>query len=137
MTWKIALPLAPMVLAAAALLTAAAPVAAKSPLEPKPAARGQCFWAHRVNGFASNDDRVVNIRVGVRDVYQFEMLGRCQDLDWNHQIALVSRGSSYICTGLDAEIISRTDIGPQRCAVKNIHKLTPAEIAALPKRARP
>lgn len=132
MTWKIALPIV-----AAALLTAAAPVAAKSPLEPKPASRGQCFWTHQVNGFASNDDRVVNIRVGVRDVYQFEMFGRCDDVDWNHEIALVSRGSSYICSGLDAEIISPTDIGPRRCPVRNIHKLTPEEIKALPKRARP
>ena len=133
MTWKIALPLA-----AAALLTVAAPVAAKSPLEPaKPAAARQCFWAHSVNGFAASDEKLVNIRVGVKDIYQFEMFGRCDDVDWNHEIALVSRGGSYICTGLDAEIISQTAIGPRRCAVKTIHKLTPDEIKALPKRGRP
>ena len=132
MTRKIAL-----AVAAAALITTAAPVAAKSPLEPRPASRGQCFWTHQVNGFASNDDRVVNIRVGVRDVYQFEMFGPCPDIDWNQRIALVSRGGSNICTGMDAEVITRTAIGPQRCPVRSVRKLTPEEIAALPKRARP
>jgi hypothetical protein len=133
MTWKIAIPLA-----AAALLTAAAPVAAKSPVEgTKSGSRGQCFWTRSVNSFASNDNRIVNIRVGVKDVYQFEMFGRCDDVDWNHRIALVSRGSSYICTGLDAEIISPSSIGPHRCPVRNIRKLTAEEIKALPKGARP
>jgi hypothetical protein len=58
-------------------------------------------------------------------------------VDWAQHIALISRGSDYICSGIDAEIVTPSPIGPQRCAVRNIHKLTPAEIAALPKRARP
>jgi hypothetical protein len=134
MTPKIAL-----TLAAAALLTAAVPVAAKSPLEdgkPKPA-RSQCFWTRQANGFASNDNRIVNVRVGVKDVYQFEMFGRCEDVDWSNRIALVSRGSGYICSGMDAEIVTRSSLGPQRCAVRNMHKLTPEEVKALPKHARP
>lgn len=133
MMWKIALSVA-----AAAVLTAAAPVAAKSPLEDgKAPARKQCFWTRQVNGFASNDNRIVNVRVGVNDIYQFEMFGRCEDVDWNNRIAIVSRGSDYICTGLDAEIISPSTIGPQRCPVKTVRKLTPEEVKALPKRARP
>ena len=138
MTWKIALSIA-----AVALLTAAAPVAAKSPVEAtksegtKSGSRGQCFWTREVNGFASNDNRIVNIRVGVKDVYQFEMFGRCEDVDWNNRIAIVSRGSSYICTGLDAEIIAHSSLGPQRCAVRTIRKLTAEEIKALPRHARP
>jgi hypothetical protein len=58
-------------------------------------------------------------------------------VDWNQKIALVSRGSDYICTGLDAEILSPTQIGPQHCPVKTIRKLTPAEVKALPKGAKP
>ncbi|WP_296595727.1 DUF6491 family protein [Phenylobacterium sp.] len=120
-------------------LVAAAPALAKSPTEPAPAAKpkSQCFWANQVNSFASNDNRVVNVRVGVKDVYQFEMFGRCNDVDWNNRIALVSRGGNYICSGMDAEIISPSTIGPQRCPVSKIRKLTPEEIKALPKHARP
>lgn len=136
MTWKTCLPIA----AAALLGLSVAPfgaAAAKSPLEPVGKTRHQCFWTREVNNFASNDDRVVNVRVGVKDVYQLEMFGRCHDVDWNERIAIVSRGSSYICAGLDAEIIAPSPIGPQRCPVRTIRKLTPAEVATLPKRARP
>ncbi len=132
--------LLPVAAALAALgLAAAAPAAAKSPAEPAAAAKpkSQCFWANQVNSFASNDNRVVNVRVGVKDVYQFEMFGRCNDVDWNNRIALVSRGGNYICSGMDAEIISPSTIGPQRCPVSKIRKLTPDEIKALPKHARP
>ena len=115
----------------------AAPAMAKSPVEAVPKAARQCFWTHQVNNFAAADERIVNVRVGVKDVYQFEMFGPCPDVDWSERIALVSRGGSSICTGLDAEIITRSAIGPQRCPVRNIRKLTTAEIAALPKRARP
>lgn len=120
-------------------LAASGPAAARSPKEPEAAAKPakHCFWTNQVNSFASNDNRIVNVRVGVRDVYQFEMFGRCNDVDWNHKIALVSRGSSYICSGLDAEIISPSPIGPQRCPVRNIRKLTTEEVKALPKHARP
>ena len=127
------------VIAAAGLLagSATAPVFAKSPEEPGAKPQRQCFWTRQVNSFASNDDRIVNIRVGVRDVYQLQMFGRCHDIDWSNSIAIRSRGSSYICTGLDAEIIAPTSIGPQRCAVQSIRKLSEAEAKALPKRARP
>ena len=135
MTAKIALAAA---IAALLSLSATAPHAvAKSPLEPASKPARQCFWTHQVDNFASNDDKIVNVRVGLKEVYQFEMFGPCPDVDWSDSIALVSRGSSRICAGLDAEILTRSAIGPQRCPVRNIRKLTTAEIAALPKRARP
>ena len=133
MNWKIALPLAAASLMA---LSAAAPVAARSPTEP--AARKQCFWTRQINNFASNDPNIVNIRVGVKDVYQFEMFGRCEEVDWANGIAIRSRGgSSYICSGLDAEIITPSSLGPTRCAIRTVRKLSPDEIKALPKNARP
>jgi len=137
MSWKNSL-----AVAAAGLLSlsAAAPqAAAKSPLEGADKPARQCFWSSRVNGFAAPDDRTVNVRVGVKDVYQFEMFGPCDDIDWANRIAVVARGSSHICTGngLDAEIISPSTLGPRRCMVKNIRKLSPTEAAALKGRARP
>ena len=117
---------------------AAAPLAvAKSPLEGAEAPKRQCFRTSQINGFATNDDRHVNVRVGVKDVYRFEMLGRCTDIDWSHQIAVTSRGSSFICDGLDAEVIAPSPIGPMRCAVKTVRKLTPDETKLLKGRERP
>jgi hypothetical protein len=124
-------------LAAALALTAAAPAVARSPVEPAQKPERQCFFARNVNSFAAVNENIVNVRVGVRDVYQFEMFGPCQDVDWANRVALVSRGSSSICTGMDAEIVTETGIGPQRCLVRNIRKLTPAEVEALPRNAKP
>lgn len=125
----------------AALLSLSLPAAGEAarPTEKPPAdakAR-QCFWASSVTGFAAENENVVNVRVGVRDVYQFEMLGPCPEVDWSNRIALVSRGSNFICSGMDADIVSPSTIGPQRCAVRSMRKLSPTEVAALGKRARP
>ena len=99
--------------------------------------RNQCFWTRNVTGFAAADEHTLNVRVNVKDVYQFEMFGPCPDIDWNQRIALVSRSGSSICDGMDAEVITHSALGPQRCQVRSVKKLTPEEIAALPKRGRP
>src|SRR5947207_11263797 len=100
--------------------------------------KNQCFYTRMAEGFAAPDEHTLNIRVGVRDVYQFEMFGPCLDMDWAQRVALVSRSGSWICTGMDAEVITHaTGIGRQRCMVRHMRKLTPEEIAALPKRGKP
>jgi hypothetical protein len=98
----------------------------------------QCFYTRNVTSFAAPDDQTLYVRVGVRDVYRFDMFGHCPDIDWNQRLALVSRSSSWICDGMDAEVITHaTGIGHQRCPVSAMHKLTPEEVAALPRRAKP
>jgi hypothetical protein len=125
----------------AALLSTSLPSAGQAqPASAKPpanAATRQCFYASSASGFAAPNDKTVNIRVGVKDVYQFEMLGPCMDIDWANSIALVTRGSNFICSGMDADIVSKSTMGPQRCPVRSVKKLTPDEIAALDKRAKP
>lgn len=120
----------------AVLLVAPAAAAARSPAG-APQAKRQCFYTNQINGFASADPHTVNVRVGAKDVYQFELFGRCEDVDWARDIAIRSRGGSHICTGLEAEIIAPASIGPRTCAVRTLRKLTPTEVAALPKRGRP
>ena len=122
----------------AALLAAGAstPVAVAKPAGKYDAQ--QCFYTRNVTSFAAPDDKTLYVRVGVRDVYRFDMFGSCPDIDWNQRVALVSRGSSWICSGMDAEVIThQTGLGPQRCPVSGVRKLTPDEIAVLPKRAKP
>jgi len=119
-------------LAAVLALAASAAHAAEAGKSPS-----QCFWTRDVNGFNAVDDKTVMVRVGVRDVYQFDMLGPCSDINWSEQIAIISRGGSRICSSLDAEIVTPSTIGPHRCAVKMVRKLTPAEVAALPAKHKP
>jgi hypothetical protein len=96
-----------------------------------------CFPASNVSGFRASDDKTVYLRVGVKDVYRLDLMGPCPDVDWNERIALVSRGSSFICTGLDVDVVSHSPIGRQRCPVQTLRKLTPQEVAALPKKSLP
>ena len=115
-------------LAALLALGAAGPAAAK---------RDNCFHARNVSGFRAMDDKTVYLRVGVRDIYRLEVMGRCPEIDWSQRLALVSRGSPWICSGLDADLVAPSPIGPQHCPVHTLRKLTPREAAALPRKLRP
>lgn len=127
--------------AAAGLALASAGLAPAFAAEPAPDAgakpQRQCFSARNVSNFSAVDDRTVNLRVGVKDIYRLDLFGPCHDIDWEHEIAIQSRGSSWICSGLDATIITKSPTGPRRCAVRTVRKLSPAEIAALPPRQKP
>ena len=124
--------------ALASLALAGCAAGARLNADAGPATGGrQCFWANNVTGFRAVDDRTVNLRVGVREVYRLDLIGPCPDVDWASQIAIQSRGGSSICTGLDAVLIAPTSIGPQRCQVRTVRRLTPEEVAALPDAARP
>jgi hypothetical protein len=118
-------------------------VACAGPPGPAPAAAAgaeggrQCFWAHSVNSFSAVDDDTVNLRVGVRDYYQLELIGPCPEIDWAQKIAIQSRGGSSICAGLDAVLIAPSAIGPQRCHVRTVRRLTPLEVGAMDPKARP
>ena len=104
----------------------------------KPASKNECFWARNVTSFAAPDDKTLYVRVGVNQVFRFEMFGSCPEIDWNQRLALVSRGGDNICSGMDAEVVTHSPgIGRQRCAVRSMHKLTPEEVAALPPKAKP
>jgi hypothetical protein len=129
--------LASIAMAAALALGASAQPPPGSP-PPKP--RPSCFWANRVENFAAVDEQNLYLRVGNHDIYRARLFSTCFELDWVHHLALVSRGSSLICEGpnLDVDVVVR-DIatGRQRCPVTDIRRLTPDEVAALPKGARP
>lgn len=121
--------------AAAAVL--AALVATSAAAADKPAAKDECFWARNVTSFAAPDDHTVYVKVNQREVYKFDLFISCPEIDWRQSLAIRSSTDS-ICSGMDAEIISHEPgLGRLTCPVKNMHKLTPDEIAALPKRARP
>ena len=126
-------PLALTLTAGALLLLATGQAAAQATKAPK-----ACFSARNVSNFAVVDDRTLNIRVGVRDVYQLDLLGICPGIEGQNEIAIKSRGSSFICSPLDATILAQRPFGrKQRCEVRGMRKLTPEEVASLPSREKP
>ena len=98
-------------------------------------ANRQCFLASQVNNFWGATDDKVLVQVGVNNVYELQLAGMCHDIDWANRIALRSTGgSSWICQGLDAELLIPSPIGPQRCLVTDIRKLSPEEAKLARKR---
>lgn len=123
-------------LAAVIAVTAAQPAAAAD--KATGAKSGQaCFFTRDVDSFSAAGDRTVYVRVGVKTVYRLDLFAPCPDIDWDWKIALVSHGSDWICSPLDATIIARGPIGPMRCEVNKVTRLTPEEVAALPRKSRP
>ena len=112
------------------------PAAAAPAQEPAKAARS-CFFNRDVRGFAAPDDKTLYLRVRSKDVYRLDMKGRCPDLDWETQVGLDSRGSSSICGPVDVMVRVRGPVGVSRCPVSAITRLTPEEVAALPRKSRP
>jgi hypothetical protein len=122
--------------AAAVVAPPVDPVAAQ-PARPAPA----CFWVRNVTNFAANDTTTVYLKVGFKQVWELKLFANCFNLDWVHHLALRSRGvGSNICEGpnpgLDV-VVRDIGIGRQSCPVTEVRKLTPDEVAALPKNAQP
>jgi hypothetical protein len=96
-----------------------------------------CFRAADVDSWAPADYSTVNIKVNFKRYYQLKLAGDCRDIDWSQRIGIEHRGSSWICSSLDATLIVPSPIGPRRCPVIDVKRLSPEEVAALPRRAKP
>ena len=112
---------------------------AAAPPPPPPAARA-CFFSHQINGWRegrTSAENVVYLDVNAHDVYRLDMFGPCNGINDAFSIGVETRGGgSAICNGLDVTLIVRGPIGPFRCPVSKITKLTPEEAKALSTRKR-
>jgi hypothetical protein len=105
---------------------------------PKAQSPRQCFYSSNMSSFKDAGDQAVYIRVGNKDLYRLDLFGTCHDLRWAQTLGVESRGSSWICSGIsDAVLIVPSTLGPERCPVTGVTKLTDAEIEALPRKDRP
>jgi hypothetical protein len=120
-------------MAAAVLVTAPAAPRAQPPAK----SADQCFASRNVVGFNAPDDHTVYIRVGVNEIYRLDLMTPCIDLAFRQSIGLAGAVTPWVCSPLEATVVYRQTGITQRCPVKTIHRLTPDERAALPKRDRP
>jgi hypothetical protein len=127
-------PAAALALCAGALTAspvAIAPDAALAVAGPQSRPARDCFFARSVNGFRPVGRDAVDVTISRNRRYRLTLVGYCPDVDWSLGIALRTRaGSSFICAGLDAEILVPSQTGPQRCAVTEVRRLSPQEIDA-------
>ncbi len=102
------------------------------------ASQQQCFLARDLNGFNAPDDHTLYVRSGVKDIYRLDLMSNCIDLTFRQSLGLKSTGGSdWICNPLDAEVVYNEPGMHQRCPVTALRKLTPDEVAALPKKDLP
>jgi hypothetical protein len=119
--------------AAACLTLAATSACTAQPEREVATAEGarQCFLASQVNGFHSLERDHVLVTVGANRTFELGLTGTCFDIDWSQRIAIRSTGGTdWVCSGLDAELLIPSPIGPQRCAVTSVRRLRDEEARA-------
>ena len=93
----------------------------------------QCFHNSDVRTFSDAGPNKVLVSIGRRDVWELTVAPGCPRIDFTSRLAIVARGSSYICTGSDVDLVvpSASGRGSQRCRVREERKYTPEEAAAV------
>jgi hypothetical protein len=136
-------PLARMALIGLAVagFSASAALAHQAPAEPaKPAKPArQCFYLSDWRGWTAPDKNTLYMKVRGRDVYRVDLAYGSNQLTWpgSHLVSVV-RGPDSVCHPLDLDLRVSDGFGfAMPIRAKAITKLTPEEIAALPKKDRP
>ena len=104
-----------------------------------PASTNTCFFVTQWQGWKSPSPDVIYLGVNSHDVYRVDLSAGSSMLNWpNMHLVSVFRGSNSICTALDLDLKISDDHGfTEPLIAKNLTKLTPEEVAAIPKKYRP
>lgn len=136
------------IIAVAAFGTAAvatAAIAAKeSPLGPPPPdgarlERGDCIRSTEIRNHTFADRNTILLNVDGRSTYRVTVDGACLGGAVSSD-PIVTRnppGSHIICRPIDMDIGISRDGFESQCIVRSIVKMTPEQVAALPKKLRP
>lgn len=124
-----------------ALLLAACAVPSGPPPRPQTAAgggSGQCFFVREANSFARAGGDAIHVRAGARRVHRLEAAGGCPEIDFAQAVGVIPRGAgSSIYPGNLAELMVQSPLRANRCLVTVGARLTPHQVAALPRNQRP
>lgn len=85
---------------------------------------GECFFLSQVSGYTHAGRNRIHVSTGPGEVYEFETLGNCPELEDAQTMGFDPAGAGTICRGIDVDLIVPTTIGPRRCAVSMIRKVT-------------
>jgi hypothetical protein len=121
---------------AVAILLAASSTAAAD----KPAAKSSCFATRDWQGWsAPGDGDTLYLKVGTRDVYRVDLTpGSHIRKDPDKFLINRVRGSDWVCSAIDLDLTLSDHEGfKEPVFVKSLRKLTPDEVAAIPKADRP
>lgn len=126
------------VLSSAAAITACAPISGPGSKPPGQQADARtCFRTMNIRNFSADGDQTLYVRTTANEVVQIDTFGGCRGLDTAIAIELRPQdGFSQLCTG-DFSALRVVQPARDVCRVQVVKKLSDAEVAALPSRARP
>jgi len=126
-------------IAAALAIIATAPLAhaADTPAKSK---SGPCFATNTWRSWTTTDNGdALLLRVGLRDIYKVGLTPGTRARKGPNQFLVNQvRGSNWICSHLDLDLMISDNLGfRQPLIATSLRKLTPQEVAAIPKRDLP
>jgi hypothetical protein len=122
----------------AALATALTGLAGAASAAPTQA--NNCFLSSNWSGWHAPDDKTLYLRVNLHDIYRVDLNSPSAMLKWpSTHLVNVVRGSNYICSPLDLQLSIADNDGGGRdfLFIKAITKLTPDEVAVIPRKELP
>ena len=119
-----------------ALLAVSAPALADPTAKPRPAR--SCFALSDWDGWSAPNKDTLYLKVRHRDVYRVDLAhGTNQLTSPGVHLVSVVRGSDQVCRPIDLDLRVSDGFMAMPIMAKAITRLTPEEIAALPKKDRP
>lgn len=130
----------PLILAAAAaLLSAAGPAPAEGRNHNRDHSNMPCFFVTQWNGWKSPNPDTLYLGVNLHDVYEVKLSTPSDQLSWpDMHLVSITRGPDSVCSpeDLDLKIADINGFATPLIA-KSIRKLSPEEVAAIPKKYLP
>ena len=119
---------------ALALIATVGALALALPVQAQPQA-SSCFRTSEMRNHTTDGDKTLYFDVGGRSVWRAQMRNGCfAGSTSSDPIVLQDRvGSGRVCSRIELDVYSNG----ARCIVDNLAKLTPEEVAALPKNLKP
>ena len=101
-----------------------------------------CFYVNQIRGNSALDDRTVLFRVNVNEIYRLDFAQECPALTYPSPRLIVTPfgGIGLVCRAIDLDVKvgeQGPESFPMPCITKSLRKLTPAEVAAIPKKKLP
>jgi hypothetical protein len=124
--------------AAASCVFAGSVQAGPAPTTAKPT-NSNCFFSSNWEGWKSPTPDVIYLRVNMHDIYKLDLQFGSNRLNWpdSHLVNLM-RGSNSVCTPLDLDLsVSDSSGFPEHLFIKALTKLTPDQVAAIPRKDLP
>ena len=123
---------------AVALLAATSATAAVGAAGPTP--ERSCFLSNTWDGWsAPGDGDILYLRVHMHDIYRVELTpGTRVHKSGDRFLVSRIRGSNWICSPLDLDLTLSDHLGFREPLIaRSLRKLTPAEVAAIPRKDLP